>query len=121
MIQISDLSKCCGCTACCCADIPAGIAASIPGKLSDDEGGNTLLVTLGIFSVIRIERPAQYLVSAADYCVPDKECTVNEENDPCGLFRRMAFPVNEFCPPSLRELTGETKPGGGGCGCSHSK
>ena len=107
----------CGCTCCCCCDIPAGIAAAVPGALGDNENGNSLLVTLGIFSVIRIERPAQYLVTAADYCVPDKECTPNEEDDPCSLFRRMAFPVGEFCPPSLADIGGEGGTHTGGCGC----
>ena len=111
----------CGCCCCCCGDIPSGVAFAVNGPLSDRDDVNQLLVTLGIFSVIRIERPAQYLISAAEYCVPDKECCANEEDDPCSLFRRMAFPVNEFCPPSLSELTGEcgnNHPGNsGGCGC----
>ena len=111
----------CGCCCCCCGDIPAGVASSVNGPLSDRDDVNRLLVTLGIFSVIRIERPAQYLISAAEYCVPDKECCANEEDDPCSLFRRMAFPVNEFCPPSLSELAGESGNGrsgsSGGCGC----
>ena len=108
------------CTACCCNEIPAGVASAIPGALNDDTNTNMLLVTLGIFSVIRIERPAQYLINATDYCVPDKECTVNEEGDPCSLFRQMAFPVSEFCPPSLADLGGDgaqTNGNGNGCGC----
>ena len=110
------------CCACCCNDIPAGIASAIPGALNDSDNGNTLLVSLGIFSVIRIERPAQYLISATDYCVPDKECRGNEEGDPCSLFRQMAFPVSEFCPPSLAERSGENaQSGNGGCGCGCGK
>ena len=108
------------CTCCCCSEIPAGVAAAVPGTLNDGDDENKLLVTLGIFSVIRIERPAQYLVNATDYCVPDKECVGNEQGDPCSLFRQMAFPVNEFCPPSLAELGGDGPIGGntnGGCGC----
>ena len=104
----------CCCSCCCCGEIPDGIASSVGGALTDSDDGNQLLVSLGIFSVIRIERPAQFLITAADYCVPDKECAVNEEDDPCSLFRRMAFPVSEFCPPSLPD-TAEDR--GGGCGC----
>ena len=112
----------CGCCCCCCGEIPAGVASAVGGQLNDDGNGNQLLVTLGIFSVIRIERPAQLLVSATDYCVPDKECTVNEENDPCSLFRRMAFPVSEFCPPSYAELVGNDDGNrGSGCGCGHGR
>lgn len=69
-----------------------------------EEGCNRLYVSIGMFSVIRLERPAQYLVSAAEYSVPDKECApATNEDDPCSLFRTMAFPVNEFYPPALRE------------------
>ena len=111
----------CGCCCCSCNDIPDGVASAISGALRDSENGPRLLASIGIFSVIRIERPAQYLISAADYCVPDKECNPNEEDDPCSLFRRMAFPVSEFCPPSLSDLAGEGQSGGGGCGCGRTK
>ena len=105
------------CTCCCCNEIPAGVASAISGSLNDRDNGNKLLVSLGIFSVIRIERPAQYLINATDYCVPDKECIGNEQGDPCSLFRQMAFPVSEFCPPSLSERNGEGVQNSGGCGC----
>ena len=65
---------------------------------------NKLVVSLGFFSVVRIERPAQFLINAVEYCVPDKECVVAEENDPCKLFRNMAFPVNEFSPGSIHQV-----------------
>ena len=112
----------CGCCCCSCSEIPAGVASAVNGTLNDGTGANQLLVTLGIFSVIRIERPAQLLVTAADYCVPDKECTVNEQDDPCSLFRRMAFPIGEFCPPSLSELSGSGDTvRGDDCGCGRAR
>jgi hypothetical protein len=63
-----------------------------------DEVEHLLLVALGFFSVIRMERPAQFLVSATEYCVPEKECVFAEDDDPCAAFRRMSFPVEQFCP-----------------------
>ena len=63
-----------------------------------DDVEHLLLVAIGFFSVIRMERPAQFLVSAAEYCVPEKECVFAEDDDPCAAFRRMAFPVEQFCP-----------------------
>jgi len=97
-------SGCCCC--CCCAeDIPSGVACAVNGPITDAyEDGKILVCTLGFFSVIRMERPAQYIINAAEYAVPDKECVAAEENDPCALFRRMAFPVGEFSPPSCREF-----------------
>ena len=102
---------------CCCNDIPSGVSARIGGTL-DDSNGRYLTVSLGIFSVVRIVRPAQYLVHATEYCVPDKECISAEDDDPCAVFRSMAFPTAEFCPPGFTPPRGDNGlPGGGKCGC----
>jgi hypothetical protein len=82
---------------------------SIFGGLCD-EGSRYLAVSLGFFSVIRIERPEQYLINALEFSVPDKECVPAETGSPCDAFRRMAFPIDEFAP-------GRNVPTGGGC-CS---
>ncbi len=55
-----------------------------------------LVATIGIFSVIRIQRPTQVLVEAYDYAVPDKECKSPGKNNPCRSFRDIPFPVEEF-------------------------
>lgn len=90
----------CGCCCCGCSDIPETIVSGLNGCLCDNEEGDRyLLVSLGVFSVVRIVRPAQYLVNATEYCVPDKECVAPDEDDPCRLFNSMAFPISEFCPP----------------------
>ncbi len=78
-----------------------------------------LYVSFGLFSVIRMQRPTQILVSATDYSVPDKECpsTGGDEN-PCMLFRSIAFPTSQF-----QGTKGETKKQNdhGICGCSGGK
>ena len=120
---VEPTAPCC-CCVCGCNDIPESVASSIPGSLVERDGDNRLVATLGIFSVIRIERPAQYLISAQEYSVPDKECASNDEDDPCSLFRRMAFPIKEFSPPSLAELSGcdcDNSTAGNGCGCGRSR
>ena len=33
------------------------------------------------------------------YCLPEKECSDPGGDDPCELFRRITFPVDEFFPP----------------------
>lgn len=106
---------CCHCC-CCCDDIPGTVAHHINGTLNDSHG-RYLTVSLGLFSVVRIVRPAQYLVQATEYCVPDKECVNAEEDDPCALFRSMAFPSAEFCPPGWPGNRQENSGGGGKCGC----
>ncbi len=83
--------------ACACEDIPCDLLDQNGLEaLVDPEGGSRLYVSLGLFSVFRIERPAQYLVSGTEYCVPEKQCVGNEPDNPCALFRSMAFPSGEF-------------------------
>ncbi len=91
--------KCC--SPCTVDEIPDCICKTISGNLVDCDGSNRLLVSLGFFSVVRLERPAQYLVNAVEYCVPEKECVTPSEEDPCSVFRKMRFPISEFCPPSV--------------------
>ena len=102
---------------CCCAcsvdEIPDDIGCMLGCRLTAPENANRLLVSLGLFSVVRLERPAQYLISASDYAVPEKECGAVEDDNPCSAFRNMKFPISEFSPPSGSELVGD-------CGCGAS-
>ncbi len=91
----------CGCSSCGegNATIPDEILAFFPDGLEPlgEDGTPGLYVSLGIFSVIRLERAAQYTVSATPASVPDKEChPACRDEDPCCLFRAMEFPVTEF-------------------------
>ncbi len=89
------------CGGCCCHDgeIPEQLLAGLQAPVIFDDDGNRnrfLTVSLGIFSVVRIVRPAQYLIQAAEYAIPEKECVAAEEDDPCHIFRSMPFPMSEF-------------------------
>ena len=106
--------NCCCCCCCCCDDIPNNVSSHVNGNLCDGEG-RYLTVSLGIFSVVRIVRPAQYLIHATEYCVPDKECISPEDDDPCAIFKNMAFPTAEFCPPGYVPLIKGDH--GGKCNC----
>lgn len=66
----------------------------------DAEPGRRIYVTLGQFSILRLERDAQLLMPVFDYCMPDKECECSEphEDDPCELFQSVDFPVSDFFP-----------------------
>ena len=70
-----------------------------PEPLSLTCSGKKLLVTLGQFSIIRLERDTQLLIPAYDYCMPDKACQGSSEDDPCSMFSRIHFPIDEFFPP----------------------
>ncbi len=88
--------ECAGYCCCSCSEIPEAIAALFDGPFTNNEDGINLFISLGLFSVIRIVRPAQILVNGTDYTVPDKECVTAEPDDPCKLFRSLAFPVSQF-------------------------
>ena len=75
--------------------------------------GHRLYVTLGQFSMIRLERDTQLLMPVYDYCVPSKECACGGcdcQEDPCELFRSVQFPMGEFFPPSTISNGGEGFP-----------
>ena len=107
----------CNCTCGCeCCDLPDIVNGCLDGEISTSCDGPKLYVSFGIFSVIRIERPAQLLVQATDYSVPDKECTTTCEDDPCHLFRTIAFPVSRFRGTTECNDIDENRRGG--CGCN---
>ncbi len=81
--------------------------------------GPRIYVSLGIFSVIIIQRPAQLLIQATDYSVPDKECTPRcNDDDPCSLFRTIAFPISQFRGTDCR-AEAPTTSRSSGCGCGN--
>ena len=95
-VEPCNCSCACYCT-CAVDDIPRELLdQNTLCDLVDPANGNRLYISLGLFTVFRIERPAQMLISASDYSVPDKECNCSEPADPCSLFRTMAFPTGEF-------------------------
>ena len=59
-----------------------------------------LYVTLGQFSIVRLERDAQLIVPVLDYSIPTKECCDNPgcTEDPCEMFSRIPFPADQFTP-----------------------
>ena len=116
---LENINDCCCC--CCCAhDIPETIASSMNGNLyyDDDDDRRYLAVSVGIFSIVRIVRPAQLLISASEYVIPDKECISPSNDDPCCVFRSMAFPISEFtCGTVTAPQSNHEKGTGGKCGC----
>ncbi len=95
-------------------DLPDAVCSCLGGRLCSDMPNKLLTVSLGFFSVIRMERPAQYLVHGTEYTVPEKECISPSADDPCKMFKHMAFPVHEFYPPAMGEMSREPERG---CGC----
>lgn len=90
-------------------DIPQSILDSFGEDISVTGGTRHVYVTLGQFSIIRLERNTQLLIPAYDYCLPEKECVGSNEDDPCTMFGRISFPVDEFFPPDNVEPCADYK------------
>ncbi len=80
-------------------ELPQYILDMFDSPIVSGGAGRMIVVTLGQFTIVRLERDSQLLIPVYDYCVPEKECAGTGGEDPCALFNRIDFPVNEFFPP----------------------
>jgi len=102
MVLASKVKKSCdcGCKEAVQEQIPEGILALFDEQLVLSGENCRLYVTLGQFSIIRLERDAQLVVPVLDYSIPTKECCDNPgcAEDPCEMFSRIPFPEGQFAP-----------------------
>lgn len=100
----------CDCECLCC--IPPHVACCYDGAFCcESKPQKALYITIGMFSIISIERDVQLLIPAYDFCIPTKTCdTSTNADDPCDMFRRIKFPTDQFFPPKLNDPDN-------GCGC----
>lgn len=87
--------------------IPTAIAERYEGNFNGVNPQKTVYMSLGLFSIVQLERDVQMMVPVYDYTIPDKEC-VSTSDDPCELFKRIKFPVSEFFPPRLSDIEDDT-------------
>ncbi len=87
------------------SDLPAVICNCFDGDFAGVDPVKAVYVTLGLFTIVLLERKVQMMIPAYDFCIPDKEC-VTTTDDPCQLFQRIKFPTDEFFPPNLADLNG---------------
>ncbi len=94
----------CACKVCDCelCEVPSCVCSCFGSDLDFTSGGKRVYLTLGQFSIIRLERDTQLLIPVYDYCLPEKECSCGGccDDDPCEVFRQVKFPVDEFFPPN---------------------
>ena len=64
----------------------------------------TVIMTLGLFSVVELSRPATILVPTYEYKIPYKKCKPESE-DPCEMFDRIRFPMDEFSQSNINIAT----------------
>ena len=94
-MKLVDVCECRPCD-CSCFDIPAAVTDCFGDELVMSGDIHRMFVTLGQFSIIRMERDTQLLIPAYD-----NEC----QEDPCEMFRQVQFPVDEFFPPNTISTT----------------
>lgn len=96
---------------CACQEsvqIPEGISRMFDDELVLSGDRRRLFVTLGQFSIIRLERDAQIVVPVLDYSIPTKECCDTPcgcVEDPCEMFSRIPFPTAQFSPRNCDEMS----------------
>ena len=81
--------------------IPEAILGCFEEQLVLDGESKRLLVTIGQFSIARLERSTQLLIPTFDYCIPSKTCkNVGSSNteSPCEVFGQIEFPMDAFFP-----------------------
>ncbi len=92
------------------ARIPDSIMQRFGGDFVRGESDKEVLVSIGLFTIVQLERNVQMMVPSYDFCMPKKEC-ISSSEDPCELFGSISFPTDEFFP---KDCPSGSKPG---CGC----
>ena len=62
-----------------CCRIPKCIQKRYGGEFCSEKEKN-VLVTIGIFTIVQIERNVQMLVPTYDFCIPNKECVTSSDD-----------------------------------------
>lgn len=81
--------------------IPAPILACFEQELVLKGECKRLNVTIGQFSITRLQRPTQLLIPTFDYCIPSKQCPssgIAGAESPCDMFGQIEFPMDAFFP-----------------------
>ena len=96
--KVLDLCQCAKETA--VVQLPDYILETFDDQLVLSGENRRLFVTLGQFSIIRLERDAQLIVPVLDYAIPTKDCcdAIGCAEDPCEMFSRIPFPAQQFAP-----------------------
>ena len=86
---------------CGCPVVPLNVTAQFSGTMAQPKCGSKIVtISLGIFSIVQLDRRVQLLIPAYDFCIPCKDCSGSSNpEDPCELFAKIKFPTDEFFPP----------------------
>jgi hypothetical protein len=100
--------------------IPANVLELFDDELILSGDRRRLYVSLGQFSIIRLERDAQIVVPFLDYSLPTKDCcdAPGCAEDPCEMFSRIPFPSNQFTPKNCEDRELHMQVSDSGCNCN---
>lgn len=89
----------------CCPGsvIPCQICTEVGGSFQDVQVSKEVYITLGLFTIVQLQRKVQMMIPAYDFCIPDKESEYST-GDPCEMFKKIQFPMEDFFPPRLSEF-----------------
>ena len=107
------LSDRCSCSNITQFRIPEAVMRRYGGEFVRSEADKEVLVSIGMFTIVQLERNVQMMIPAYDFCLPKKEC-ISSSEDPCELFSSIEFPTTEFFPKDCPDKSS----GKFGCGCS---
>ncbi len=101
MVLSSKIRDVCECHCCeTCPQLPEAIHGLFDEELVLSGDRKRMYVTLGQFSIIRLERDAQLVIPVVNYAIPTKPCCDSPgcTEDPCEMFSRIPFPAQQFTP-----------------------
>jgi len=62
-----------------------------------------VLVTIGLFSILKLFRLVHLNVQSTGFCIPE-ECEGTHDINPCDYFSDLEFPMDIFSPPQRKEF-----------------
>jgi len=88
----------------CCPSfcIPCCPCCELCGDFEEVRASKELYITIGLFTIVQLQRPVAMMIPAYDFCIPDKESEFSN-GDPCEMFRKIQFPMADFFPVRLND------------------
>lgn len=105
VVLATDVVDCCSCHVPCCGCFPKTVTSCGCDDLVTSGAERAVLVTLGLFTIIQIERDVQVMIPSCDYCIPTNECSCSDNDNPCDAFSKIAFPIDEFFPADNKKCS----------------
>lgn len=92
-----DVIDSCHCRMPLMTSMPQSILKNEENKSFSNNSEKAVLITIGLFSIVQMERDVQITIPAFDYCIPEKKCDFCADS-PCDTFSKIEFPLDEFFP-----------------------